>query len=61
MPTNVFPVIQKRKKPIEKGEYKKGEGKGWELTLCIRIRHFMEYEQCHPMPELTVTPIHGWL
>jgi hypothetical protein len=56
-----FPNYSKTEQPIGKGEYQKGGVQRRELRLCLKIRHFMEYEQCHPMPELTVTPIHGWL
>jgi hypothetical protein len=52
--------------------FKNGKTKGkWSLSergsaevgadVMSKNRDFMEHEQCHPMPELTVTPIHGWL
>jgi hypothetical protein len=31
----------------KRGSARKREGKGWELTLCLKIRHSMEYRQLH--------------
>jgi|688.fasta_scaffold2634428_1 hypothetical protein len=41
--------------PLEKGEYRKGRGKGWELTACLRIDVLRS--KGNRMPELTVTPL----
>jgi hypothetical protein len=43
---------------LEKGEYEEGGGKGWELTLCLRIDILWSMGL---MPELTFTPLHIWL
>ncbi len=44
---------------LEKGEYEEGEGKGWELTLCLRLD--ILWIMVNPMPELTLTQLHSWL
>ncbi len=38
---------------IGKGKYKEREGKGWELTLYLRIN--ILWSMGNPMPELTLT------
>jgi hypothetical protein len=48
MPMNVSPVIQKWSNQQEKIKYVEGEGKGWELTLCILDRFYIEYGHGQP-------------
>jgi hypothetical protein len=42
--------------PIGKG---RGEGRGWELTLYLRI--YILLSMVNLMPELPLSPLHSWL
>jgi hypothetical protein len=52
-----FPQLLKMEQPIEKGEYEEGGGKGWEMTLRLRID--ILWSMGNPMPKLTLTPSRG--